>query len=113
MEFPTNLAEAAVAFADAIAAGGVPATADAREVGTTPTVLVTPPVRNYPELSSTWTLTCMAGRQSADLVTLEVLADLVERLSEILPIEEARPSLYQISPDRPAVPAYLVRVVTS
>lgn len=101
--------EAVVLAQELVALGIKEATADVRTAaGNGRAVLVQPPVRDYRVGSTTWTLVALSGTSSADLDTFQTLADLVDAVAAVAPIEEARPGFYQLTSDQPPVPAYLM-----
>lgn len=76
-------------------------------------VLVEPPLRDYTELLQTWQLTLCKNTTDVGLATTKAFSAALALLeASDLPIEEARPSARRLSPDRPAVPAYLVRLTS-
>lgn len=105
-----SMATEAEVFAQELVVKGITtATADVRRAaGNGKAVLVQPPVRDYRVGSTTWTLVALAGRTAADLETFHILADLVDAVAAVSPIEEARPGFYQLTSDQPPVPAYLM-----
>jgi len=98
-----------VEIAATLTAAGVVATADPRSA-TPPCVLVAPPRRTYDlacGYSARWNLWALApGAGNTD--AHKALDEMVDRLAELLPIEDAEPGSYVLSPDNPPFPAYRV-----
>ena len=92
-----------------LTAAGVSATADPRSA-TPPVVLVPPPRRRYDVgcgYSAEWELIPLVpgpGNADADAA----LSATVDRLAELLPVVDAEPGSYVLSPDNAPFPAYRV-----
>jgi hypothetical protein len=103
-----TLDRAATMVAD-LTAQGVQAVTDPA-AAVPPCVLVPPPVRRYDigcGYTIVWTLWALAPG-AGDAETWAALDDLVDQVADLLPIDQARPARYQVSPDAQAVPAYAI-----
>lgn len=95
----------------ALAAAGVPATVDPA-AAVPPVVLVPPPARDYDlavGFTATWTLVALTSPPGG-IGAWSDLDDLVDAVAGVLPVERAQPSAYQLAPDGPAHPAYLLTI---
>lgn len=94
---------------------GVHATADPRSATQAKgvVVLVEPPVRDYVEKLQTWQLTLLKNTTDVGFATTKAFSEVLALLeASDLPIEEARPAARRLSPDKPPVPAYVVRLTS-
>lgn len=103
-----------VELAELLDAAGVPVTteienADAKR----PCVLIGPPTLAIEQVDvATWTLAALAGSVGSS-VAWRQLDELVDAVSDVLPIEAARPSTYLLHPDGPPIPCYLLDLTES
>lgn len=109
----SGVTERAGQLVDELTAGGIKrVVTDVRHVRT-PCVLVQPiPAYDFNVLGAgvaeiTWTLVAMAG-QPGDLRAARDLEQLVLLASTVLPIETARPAVYEIPGASDPMPAYLL-----
>ena len=77
-------------------------------------VLVDPPERDYTQLLQTWQFSLVKNTTDLGPATTGAFSEVLALLEAepTLPIEEARPGARRLSPDRPPVPAYLVRMTS-
>lgn len=103
----------AVELAAELDGAGCHATADVRDVGTTPVVLVGPPsidwtLGTYAGGQFTWTLTVLAGTTSHFEGWLEVDELLAALEGTGIVIQNARPAFWAAAADQEPRPAYVV-----
>lgn len=109
----TLIREKQAALVEALNGAGVPATDDPTRAGVTrPCVLVGPPTLNYTDRSTTWRLVALSSQPAGTLAALEQLAELVEDVAELLPVESAEPASYSLTPASDPLPAYVMRLTT-
>jgi hypothetical protein len=97
-----------------LAAGDVSVTADPAEAETNrPCVLVAPPTLDYATRTLTHRLIVLAGHDDPTLDAFAQLADLVDTVDAVLPVERAEPTTYPLTQSSGAVPAYLLTVTAT
>jgi len=96
---------------EVLAAAGVPATVDPA-AAVPPVVLVPPPARVYDlavGFTATWTLVAIVSPPGG-IGAWHDLDALVDAAAAALPVERAEPTAYQLAPDGPPHPAYLLTI---
>jgi hypothetical protein len=101
----------AAQLVEVLAAAGIPATVDPA-AAVPPVVLVPPPRRVYDlavGFTAEWSLVALTSPPGG-VGAWRDLDDLVDAAAAALPVERAEPSAYQLAPDGPPHPAYLLTI---